>query len=244
MSKAAHAPHGEHAHGPVPLVEVRGVEKVYPGGAKVAAVRGVSLKIERGEFTALAGPSGSGKSTLLNLIGTLDRVTKGDILHDGRNVTRLDADALADFRLGALGFVFQSYNLIPVLTAAENVEYPLVLRGAGASERRAAALDALKRVGLEPQAHRRPDLLSGGQQQRVAVARAIVHRPALVLADEPTANLDSKTGAALLDLMEELNRDHGVTFLFSSHDPAVLARARRVVHLQDGELRGEEVRAR
>ncbi|NNN06937.1 MAG: ABC transporter ATP-binding protein [Elusimicrobia bacterium] len=240
MSKPAHP----RATESVPLVEVRGLEKIYPGGTKVAAVRGVDLKVERGEFTALAGPSGSGKSTLLNLIGTLDRPTKGDIFHDGRNVTRLDADALADFRLGALGFVFQAYNLIPVLTALENVEYPLVLRGAGASERRSAAHDALKRVGLEAQAHRRPDLLSGGQQQRVAVARAIVHRPALVLADEPTANLDSKTGAALLDLMEELNREHGVTFLFSSHDPAVLSRARRVVHLQDGELRGEDVRAR
>lgn len=240
MSKPAHP----RASDAVPLVEVRGLEKTYPGGTKVAAVRGVDLKVERGEFTALAGPSGSGKSTLLNLIGTLDRPTKGDILHDGRNVTRLDADALADFRLGALGFVFQAYNLIPVLTALENVEYPLVLRGAGASERRSAAHDALKRVGLEAQAHRRPDLLSGGQQQRVAVARAIVHRPALVLADEPTANLDSKTGAALLDLMEELNREHGVTFLFSSHDPAVLSRARRVVHLQDGELHGEDVRAR
>ncbi len=226
----------------VALVELRGIEKVYPGGAKVSAVRGVDLKIERGEFSALAGPSGSGKSTLLNLIGTLDRPTRGRLLHDGRDVTDLSPDALADFRLGALGFVFQAYNLIPVLSALENVEYPLVLRGVGAEERRAAAHDALRRVGLEAQAHRRPDLLSGGQQQRVAVARAIVHRPPLVLADEPTANLDSKTGAALLDLMEELNAEHGITFLFSSHDPAVLARARRVVHLQDGELRGEEAK--
>ncbi len=225
-----------------PLVEVRGVEKVYPGGAKVAAVRGVSLKVERGEFTALAGPSGSGKSTLLNLIGTLDRPTKGEILHDGRVVTRLDVDQLSDFRLSALGFVFQAYNLIPVLTAVENVEYPLVLRGMGAEERRAEALQALKWVGLDGYADRRPDLLSGGQQQRVAVARAIVHRPALVLADEPTANLDSKTGAALLDLMQSLNAEHGATFLFSSHDPAVLSRARRVVHLQDGELHGEDRR--
>ncbi|MDE2143666.1 MAG: ABC transporter ATP-binding protein [Elusimicrobia bacterium] len=235
MSKPAHA------H---PLVELRGVEKVYPGGTKVAAVRGVSLKVEREEFSALAGPSGSGKSTLLNLIGTLDRPTKGDILHDGRLVTHLNADQLADFRLGALGFVFQAYNLIPVLTAAENVEYPLVLRGVAAEERRDAAHEALKRVGLEGYANRRPDLLSGGQQQRVAVARAIVHRPALVLADEPTANLDSKTGAALLDLMQTLNADHGVTFLFSSHDPAVLSRARRVIHLLDGSLHGEERRAR
>jgi putative ABC transport system ATP-binding protein len=245
MSKPAHAPaSAPHARVEHPLVQTRGVEKIYPGGAKVAAVRGVDLVLQRGEFTALAGPSGSGKSTLLNLIGTLDRATKGQILYDGRDVTHLDADALADFRLGALGFVFQAYNLIPVLTALENVEYPLVLRGVGAEERRAASLEALKHVGLEAMAHRRPDLLSGGQQQRVAVARAIVHRPALVLADEPTANLDSKTGAALLDLMERLNQEHGVTFLFSSHDPAVLSRARRVVHLLDGALHGEEVRAR
>jgi putative ABC transport system ATP-binding protein len=235
MSKPAHV------H---PLVEVRDVEKVYPGGTKVAAVRGVSFMVQRGEFTALAGPSGSGKSTLLNLIGTLDRPTKGDIVHDGRVVTKLDADQLSDFRLGALGFVFQAYNLIPVLTAAENVEYPLVLRGVGPEERRAAAHEALKWVGLEGYANRRPDLLSGGQQQRVAVARAIVHRPALVLADEPTANLDSKTGAALLDLMQSLNVEHGVTFLFSSHDPAVLSRARRVVHLLDGTLQGEEHHSR
>jgi len=224
------------------LVETRGLEKIYPGGAKVAAVRGIDFSVERGEFTALAGPSGSGKSTLLNLIGTLDRPTKGEVHYEGRCVSRLSADDLADFRLRALGFVFQAYNLIPVLTAVENVEYPLVLQGMSPAERRRAALEAMRWVGLESYAHRRPDLLSGGQQQRVAVARAIVHRPALVLADEPTANLDSKTGAALLDLMEELNKEHGVTFLFSSHDPAVLSRARRVAHLVDGELHGEEKR--
>ena len=225
-----------------PLVEVRGLEKIYPGGGKVAAVRAVDLVVERGEFTAFAGPSGSGKSTLLNLIGTLDRPTKGEVFYEGRAVSRLDMSDLADFRLRALGFVFQAYNLIPVLTALENVEYPLVLQGVASGERRRAAQEALLWVGLETCAGRRPDLLSGGQQQRVAVARAIVHRPALVLADEPTANLDSKTGAALLDLMESLNKDHGVTFLFSSHDPAVLCRARRVVHLVDGELRGESSR--
>ena len=227
-----------------PLVEVRGVEKIYPGNSRVAALRGVDLTVDRGEFMALAGPSGSGKSTLLNLVGTLDRPTKGEILYEGGVVSGLDANGLADFRLRTLGFVFQSYNLIPVLTARENVEYPLVLQGVGAEERERAAHEALRWVGLENHAARRPDLLSGGQQQRVAVARAIVHRPALVLADEPTANLDSKTGAALLDLMERLKQEHGVTFLFSSHDPAVLARARRVVHLLDGALHGEEVRAR
>ena len=225
-----------------PLVEVKGVEKVYPGGSKVAALRGIDLAVSRGEFTALAGPSGSGKSTLLNLIGTLDRVTKGDILYEGRSVARLEEAELADFRLRALGFVFQAYNLVPVLTAVENAEYPLVLQRVPPAERRAEALAALERVGLASFAHRRPDLLSGGQQQRVAVARAIVHRPALVLADEPTANLDSKTAASLLDLMQELNEKQGVTFLFSSHDPAVLERARRVVALQDGEIRSDERR--
>lgn len=226
------------------LVEAVDVGKVYARGSGTAALRDVDLRVERGEFTALAGPSGSGKSTLLNLIGTLDRPTSGEIRYDGLAVSGLDEADQADFRLRTLGFVFQSYNLIPVLTAVENVEYPLVLRGGDPAGRRAAALEALAAVGLDAFAHRRPDLLSGGQQQRVAVARAIVHRPALVLADEPTANLDSKTGAALLDLMESLNRDQGLTFLFSSHDPAVLSRARRVVHLQDGQLHGEDVRAR
>jgi putative ABC transport system ATP-binding protein len=232
-------------HQPVegaPLVEARGVEKVYPGNLKVAALRGVSLSVGRGEFTALAGPSGSGKSTLLNLIGTLDHPTKGDILYEGAVVSRLGADQLSDFRLMTLGFIFQAYNLIPVLTAAENAEYPLVLQGVGPAERRREALEALRKVGLEDYADRRPDMLSGGQQQRVAVARAIIHRPALVLADEPTANLDSSTGAALLYLMETLNKEHGVTFLFSSHDPAVLSRARRVVRLHDGAVTGEETR--
>jgi len=226
------------------LVEVKGVHKVYPGGSKVAALRGVDLKIARGEFSALAGPSGSGKSTLLNLIGTLDRPTKGTVSYDGHVVSSLDVDPLSDFRLRSLGFVFQAYNLIPVLTAVENVEYPLVLQGIDPAERRALALEALKWVSLTEYAERRPDLLSGGQQQRVAVARAIVTKPSLVLADEPTANLDSKTGAHLLDLMEGLNKDHGITFLFSSHDGAVLERARRVVRLQDGELKADEVRAR
>ena len=226
------------------LVAVKGVHKVYPGGSKVAALRGVDLVVERGEFSALAGPSGSGKSTLLNIIGTLDRPTKGSVSYDGVTVTDLGVDALSDFRLRSLGFVFQAYNLIPVLTAVENVEYPLVLRGVDPVERRRLAHEALKWVSLDGYAERRPDLLSGGQQQRVAVARAIVTRPSLVLADEPTANLDSKTGAALLDLMQSLNKDHGITFLFSSHDHAVLERARRVVRMQDGELLADEVRAR
>ncbi|MDD5305525.1 MAG: ABC transporter ATP-binding protein [Elusimicrobia bacterium] len=226
------------------LVEVANLHKIYPGGSKVAALKGIDLEITRGEFTALAGPSGSGKSTLLNLIGTLDRPTKGTVSYDGHVVSSLGVDPLSDFRLRSLGFVFQAYNLIPVLTAIENVEYPLVLQGVDAGERRQLAHEVLRWVGLETYAERRPDLLSGGQQQRVAVARAIVTRPSLVLADEPTANLDSKTGAHLLDLMQGLNRDHGITFLFSSHDGAVLERARRVVRLQDGELKSDEVRPR
>jgi len=226
------------------IVEVSNLHKIYPGGSKVAALRGIDLSISRGEFSALAGPSGSGKSTLLNMIGTLDRPTKGTVSYDGHVVSTLGVDALSDFRLRSLGFVFQAYNLIPVLTAIENVEYPLVLQGVDPKERRQLAHEVLSWVGLEGYAERRPDLLSGGQQQRVAVARAIVTRPSLVLADEPTANLDSKTGAQLLDLMQGLNQDHGITFLFSSHDGAVLERARRVVRLQDGELLSDEVHPR
>ena len=219
-----------------PLIEARRVTKFYPGEPKVAAVAGLSVTFAAGEFTAIAGPSGSGKSTLLNLLGTIDQPSEGEVLCEGRVVSRLSPDEAAEFRLRKLGFIFQAYNLIPVLTARENVEYPLELQGVPRAERRARALEALSRVGLAAFADRRPNSLSGGQQQRVAVARAIVHRPAVVLAYEPTANLDSKTGAALLDLMVELNRDAGVTFLFSSHDPAVLARAWRVVPMHDGRL--------
>src|SRR3989338_4546101 len=186
------------------LVEVSNLHKTYPCGSKVAALKGTDREASRGESPALAGPSGSGKSTLLNMIGTLDRPTKGTVSYDGHVVSTLGPDPLSDFRLRSHGFVFQAYNLIPVLTAVENVEYPLVLQGMDAAERRKLAQEALGWVGLEPYAERRPDLLSGGQQQRVAVARAIVTLPSLVLADEPTANLDSKTGAQLLDLMQGL----------------------------------------
>ncbi|MBI5595200.1 MAG: ABC transporter ATP-binding protein [Elusimicrobia bacterium] len=227
---------------PSPLIELKSVTKVYepPGGARaiptVTALHSISFSISRGEFTAIAGPSGSGKSTLLNIVGTLDAASKGEVVYDGRKVSGLSEAELADFRLRSLGFVFQAYNLIPVLSAVENVEYVLALQGVPKAERRARAKEALKWVGLEREADRRPDLLSGGQQQRVAVARAIVHRPMVVLADEPTANLDSKTAEALLELMLGLNADHGVTFVFSSHDPRVLSRARRVVSILDGRL--------
>jgi putative ABC transport system ATP-binding protein len=228
-----------------PAARIRDLVRTYGSGdALVRALDGVSLDLGAGEFTAIMGPSGSGKSTLMHCAAALDRADSGTVHLGDEEITRLGDRALTRLRRDRIGFVFQSYNLIPVLTARENVEYPLVLQGVGAEERERAAHEALKWVGLEAYADRRPDLLSGGQQQRVAVARAIVHRPALVLADEPTANLDSKTGAALLDLMESLNREHGVTFLFSSHDQAVLVRARRVIHLLDGALHGEEVRAR
>ncbi|MBI5209938.1 MAG: ABC transporter ATP-binding protein [Elusimicrobia bacterium] len=222
-----------------PLIETRGVTKVYDHGPGAAAVEDFSIEFHAGDFAAIAGPSGSGKSTLLNIIGTLDKPTAGEVLYEGGGVSGLAVEELSDFRLRSLGFVFQAYNLIPVLTAVENAEYPLVLQGAARAERRRRALEVLGWVGIEDLAHRRPDRLSGGQQQRVAVARAIVHGPKVVLADEPTANLDSKTAASLLDLMESLNRERGVTFIFSSHDPAVLGRARRVVQIRDGRLAGD-----
>ena len=221
---------------PAPLISAHRVSKVYDGGAKTPAISDLSVDFFPGEFAALAGPSGSGKSTLLNLIGTLDQPTHGEIRFEGRVVSGLSPEDLAEFRMFNLGFVFQAYNLIPVLSAVENTEYPLVLQGAPKAERRARAHEALKWVGLEALAERRPDMLSGGQQQRVAVARSIVHRPKVVLADEPTANLDSKTAASLLDLMQGLNREHGITFIFSSHDPAVLSRASRIVPIRDGRL--------
>jgi putative ABC transport system ATP-binding protein len=223
------------------LLRVADVSHRYEmGGQTVRALDGVSVEFAEGEFAALAGPSGSGKTTLLNLIGVLDRPTAGRIELVGRDVARLDDAAAAGVRRHWIGFIFQAYNLIPVLTARENVEFPLVLRGEPPERRRGAAAAALAEVGLAGLEDRRPTELSGGQQQRVAVARAIVARPKLVLADEPTANLDSATAGQLLDVMEALNRRHGVTFLFSSHDPGVLARARRVVRLKDGRVEADE----
>jgi putative ABC transport system ATP-binding protein len=217
------------------LVEVSGLKREYRQGEHtVHALRGVDLTIEAGEFTALMGPSGSGKSTLLHLIGGLDAPSSGAVRIEGRDLASLDAGALSDLRRDRIGFVFQAYNLIPVLTAAENAEFVLMLQGLGPAERKAAAYATLKQVGLGGMETRRPGELSGGQQQRVAVARAIAGKPAVVLADEPTANLDSKTGHELVALMAQLNRDHGITFLFATHDPKVLEAARRVVRLEDG----------
>ena len=218
-------------------IEVEAVSKRYESGdAAVDALRGVSFEIGPGEFTAIAGPSGSGKSTLLNLLGGLDRPTAGAVRIGGRDISRLTGAALSGMRLREIGFIFQSYNLIPVLTVAENAEYVMMLQGVAPAERRRRALAVLADVGLDGYADRWPARLSGGQQQRVAVARAIVAEPALVLADEPTANLDSKTAGSLLDLMAELNQQRGITFVFSSHDPLVLSRARRVIRLHDGQI--------
>lgn len=216
-------------------VKVLGLRKIYnEGRMPVEALRGVDLSVGDREFLALVGPSGSGKTTLLNLIGGLDRPTEGRIFVEEKETTGLSSSELAELRLKRIGFVFQEYNLIQVLSAIENVEYVMLLQGVKERERRERALAILKEVGLEGLENRRPRDLSGGQQQRVAVARAIVSEPAIVLADEPTANLDSATGAALLDLMKELNEKKGVTFIFSTHDPMVMERARRIVRLKDG----------
>jgi putative ABC transport system ATP-binding protein len=201
----------------------------------VPALRDVTLAVEPGEFVAVAGPSGSGKSTLLNLVGCLDHPTSGQVLIGGKDVARLSDDALSDLRARTVGFIFQTFNLIPVLSALENVEFPLLFRG-GNHRGRERARRALQEVGLADFAHHRPDELSGGQRQRVAVARALVTDPAIVLADEPTANLDSATGEAIIDLMLEINRRDRTTFVFSTHDPKVMGHAHRVVRLVDGRV--------
>jgi len=219
------------------IVTVQDVTRDYPQGSHtVHALRGVSLAIDEGEFIALMGPSGSGKTTLLNLIGGLDQPTSGSLTIEEQELSSLTPAQLGDLRRDRLGFVFQSYNLVPVLTAVENTEMVLLLQGMNADERRARAMETLKNVGLEGMEHRRPSELSGGQQQRVAVARAIASKPALVLADEPTANLDSETGTELISLMRNLNENHGITFVFATHDPKVMNAARRVVTMVDGNI--------
>ncbi len=229
---------------PDPLVEVRDVYKIYQQGSiEVPALQGVNLTFERGDFAVLAGPSGSGKTTLLNMIGALDVPTRGSISLDGTDLSELRGKQLADLRLHKMGFVFQAYNLVPVLTAYENAEYVLLLQGVKAESRRRRVGEVLAEVGIAELAGRRPAEMSGGQQQRVAVARAVAGRPALVLADEPTANLDSKTGADLIEMMHRLNQDHGVTFIFSSHDPKVIDRAERLIRLEDGRVVSDESHA-
>jgi putative ABC transport system ATP-binding protein len=223
------------------IVRLQDVTKDYgQGQALTNALRGVNLVLEAGEFTAMAGPSGSGKSTLLNIIGGLDRPTSGAVEVDGREINNLTNTELGRLRRDRLGFIFQSYNLIPVLTALENAEYVLMLQGMPTAERRDRVKAVLKEVGLEGLENRYPRQLSGGQQQRVAIARAIVSEPALVLADEPTANVDSETGKALLDLMRNLNEKKGVTFFFSTHEEAVMRRSRRLLELKDGIIFNDE----
>ena len=224
-------------------VRTAGVWKVFEQEAEeVQAVRDVSLTISRGEFTALAGPSGSGKTTLLNLIGGLTRPTRGEIWVAGNELGALSNRALAQLRLEEVGFVFQAYNLLPVLSALENAEFPMLLQGVPAAERSERVRELFERTGMTGLEDRRPGKLSGGQQQRVAVVRAVASQPALVLADEPTANLDSHSSEALLDMMAELNRELGVTFVFATHDGRVMERSRRVVRMVDGAIDSDETR--
>ena len=224
------------------LVNAIDIKKTfYTGKIEAQALKGVNLMVQAGEFIALVGPSGSGKSTLLNLIGALDTPTAGTMTVLGQNLSQLSKNERADLRLKKLGFVFQAYNLIPVLTAIENVEFVLELQGFG-SERRTMALEILKELDLESFASRRPSELSGGQQQRVAVARAVVSKPRLVLADEPTANLDGKSAEILIELMQKLREKYGMTFLFSTHDSRVMNHAHRIVTLTDGLITGDEKR--
>jgi len=204
------------------------------GEVETKALRGVDLSIENGEFTALVGPSGSGKTTLLQLIGLLDKPTSGNVFINGQDATNLNRNQRADLRKNAIGFVFQFFALIPTLTAYENIEMPLLLNGTRPAQRKARVNEMLEAVGLSDRAHHRPDQLSGGQQQRVAVARALATNPKLILADEPTANLDTENGKQVMDIMAKLNKETGVTFVFATHDPRVIKYARRVVTLRDG----------
>jgi len=227
----------------VPIVSTRQLHRTYlQGDGEVHALDGVDLDIEPGEFVALMGASGSGKTTLLNLIGGLDRPTRGEVQVDGQSLGALSSGALSRLRLDRIGFVFQAYNLIPVLTARENAEFVLLMRGVPDAERRRRVDATLAAVGLEGLGDRLPSALSGGQQQRVAVARAIAGAPALVLADEPTANLDSRTGTELVEMMRRLNTDQGITFVFATHDTKVEERARRVIWMEDGKVQRDERR--
>jgi putative ABC transport system ATP-binding protein len=224
------------------IVSVQNVTKDYMlGKTVVPALRGVTLEIEKGEFLSIAGPSGSGKTTLLNLIGCVDTPTAGSVRVGEHDTSRLSERALTDLRLHTIGFIFQSFNLVQVLSVFQNVEFPLLLQGGlSRRERQVRVLSLLEAVGLADHARHRPSELSGGQRQRVAVARALVTRPALVLADEPTANLDSQTGENIIDLMKEMNEKDGTTFIFSTHDPKVMAHASAVVRIADGRLVARE----
>jgi putative ABC transport system ATP-binding protein len=223
------------------IVELRNLHKHYQQGElEVKAVDGVSLSIKKGDFAALCGPSGSGKTSILNLIGGLDSVTSGQVILEGTDLAELDNAELAEIRKNRIGFVFQSYNLIPVMTAYENAAFVMDLQGVDSKVTRERVMKTLADVGLQGLENRRPDQMSGGQQQRVAIARAIVTKPAIVLADEPTANVDSKTAESLLSLMQTLNEQQGITFLFSTHDQHVMDRAKRIIHILDGKVESEE----
>ncbi len=221
----------------MPIIEITNITKTYnENTVPVHAVRGVDLNIEEGEFSAIIGPSGSGKTTFLNMIGGLDVPTKGSVKIGGQDIANLSSKQLIDFRLHNIGFVFQAYNLIPVLTAAENVAFIMELKGVSKSERMKRAKELLEQVGIGDKINRRPKELSGGEQQRVAVARALASKPKFILADEPTANLDSKSTSDLLDLMADLNNELNMTFLFATHDQRVMNRAERIITLTDGKI--------
>jgi putative ABC transport system ATP-binding protein len=224
------------------LIELKKVTKIYDDTAvEVKALNNVDIKIEKEEFTAIVGPSGSGKTTLLNIIGGLDKPTSGNIIINETDISTFKTDQMIDFRLHNIGFVFQAYNLIPVFTAKENVEFIMLLQGIEKNERERSAIEFLTAVDLKDRIDSKPSELSGGQQQRVAVARALASKPSFVLADEPTANLDSVTANNLLDIMEKLNKEHKMTFIFSTHDARVIKRAHRVVTLRDGAIESDEI---
>jgi len=225
------------------VIVTEGVKKTYSdNGVPVKAVRGIDLTVKKGEFTAIVGPSGSGKTTFLNIISGLDTATEGTVWLNRRKLSDMSGKELSDFRRDNIGFIFQAYNLIPVLSVEENIEYIMLLQGVPKQERQSRVHQMLAEVGLEGYANRLPTKLSGGQQQRVAIARAMVSRPSLILADEPTANLDSKTGAELLDMMRELNEKRGMTFIFSTHDQSIMERAKRLITLSDGVILSDETK--
>lgn len=223
------------------VLKIENLDKVYSNnGVSVQALQNVNLSIEEGEYLVIAGPSGSGKTTLLNLLGSLDKPTNGKIMLAGEELAKKNKNELSEIRLRKMGFIFQAYNLIPVLTALENVEFPMMLAGISPKDRRAKALNVMAELGIAQLADKRPNQMSGGQQQRVAAARAIANNPIIVLADEPTANLDSKSGDTLLDLMENMNKKMNITFIFSSHDKQVIDRAKRLLTLKDGNIISDE----
>jgi putative ABC transport system ATP-binding protein len=225
------------------IIEIKNLSKVYDEKTiPVYALNGIDLSFKEGEFTSIVGPSGSGKTTMLNLLGGLDAPTGGDIIIDNTDITGLKSRQLIDFRLRNIGFVFQSFNLIPVLTAKENVEFIMQLQGISKEQRDKRTLELMNSVGLSDKINTRPNKLSGGQQQRVAVARALASKPKFILADEPTANLDSKSAENLLEIMEKLNKEENITFIFSTHDARVVAKARRVITLEDGKIVGDEMK--